>query len=76
MSVNIDRPCGIFDRNYHEAKELFRTPLRKGLLALLIVALYLLPFWTNCRDGWIMGTGWPGGLRMNLGKSWSECLLV
>ncbi|KPK92016.1 MAG: hypothetical protein AMJ94_06060 [Deltaproteobacteria bacterium SM23_61] len=47
MSVNVDRPCGIFDRNYYQAKELFRTPLRKGLLALLIVAMYLFPFWTN-----------------------------
>lgn len=47
MSINVDRPCGIFDRDYYQAKELFRTPLRKGLLALLIVALYLFPFWTD-----------------------------
>jgi branched-chain amino acid transport system permease protein len=47
MTINVDRPCGIFDRNYSQAKELFRTPLRKGLLALLILALYLFPFWLN-----------------------------
>jgi branched-chain amino acid transport system permease protein len=47
MSINVDRPCGIFDRDYYQAKELFRTPLRKGLLALLLAALYLVPFWTN-----------------------------
>ena len=43
MSININRPCGTFDRNYFQAKELFRTPLRKALLALLIVCMYLLP---------------------------------
>jgi len=43
MSVNINRPCGTFDRNYFQAKELYRTPLRKTLLALLIVGMYLLP---------------------------------
>jgi branched-chain amino acid transport system permease protein len=44
MSINVNRPCGTFDRNYFQAKELFRTPLRKGLLAALIVGMYLLPF--------------------------------
>jgi branched-chain amino acid transport system permease protein len=44
MSININRPCGTFDRNYYQAKELYRTPLRKTLLALLIVGMYLLPF--------------------------------
>jgi branched-chain amino acid transport system permease protein len=43
MSINVNRPCGTFDRNYFQAKELFRTPLRKALLALLIVCMYLLP---------------------------------
>ncbi len=44
MSININRPCGIFDRNYFQAKELFKTPLRKGLLGLLIGGMYFLPF--------------------------------
>jgi branched-chain amino acid transport system permease protein len=44
MSININRPCGIFDRNYFQAKELYRTPLRKTLLVLLIIGMYLLPF--------------------------------
>jgi len=44
MSININRPCGIFDKNYFQAKELFRTPLRKGLLALLIVGMVALPY--------------------------------
>ena len=44
MSININRPCGTFDRNYYQAKELYRTPLQKTLLALLIVVMYLLPF--------------------------------
>jgi len=44
MSININRPCGIFDKNYFQAKELFRTPLRKGLLALLIVGMLALPY--------------------------------
>jgi branched-chain amino acid transport system permease protein len=43
MAININRPCGIFDKNYFQAKELFRTPLRKGLLALLIVGMCALP---------------------------------
>jgi branched-chain amino acid transport system permease protein len=41
--MNINRPCGTFDRNYLQAKELYRTPLRKTLLVLLIVGMYLLP---------------------------------
>src|SRR4030042_851834 len=41
--MNINRPCGTFDRNYFQAKELYRTPLRKVLLALLIVGMYVLP---------------------------------
>jgi branched-chain amino acid transport system permease protein len=45
--MNIDRPCGTFDRNYFQAQEIFRTPLRKGLLALLIGGLFLIPFLTN-----------------------------
>ncbi len=44
MSINIDRPCGTFDRNYYQAKQLYRTPLRKTLLACLVVLMYLLPF--------------------------------
>ena len=44
MSININRPCGIFDKNYFQAKELFRTPLRKGLLALLMVGMVALPY--------------------------------
>ena len=44
MSININRPCGIFDKNYFQAKELFRTPLRKGLLTLLIVGMVALPY--------------------------------
>ena len=47
MSININRPCGTFDRNYHQAKELFRTPLRKSLLAILIIGMYLIPFLTS-----------------------------
>jgi len=47
MNINIHRPCGTFDRNYYQAKELFRTPLRKGLLGLLVIGMYLLPFWTG-----------------------------
>ncbi len=47
MSINIDRPCGTFDRNYFQAQELFRTPQRKGLLLLLIGGMYLLPYLTN-----------------------------
>jgi len=42
--MNINRPCGTFDRNYFQAKEIYRTPLRKILLALLIIGMYLLPF--------------------------------
>src|SRR4030042_3908628 len=42
--MNINRPCGTFDRNYFQAKELYRTPLRKILLALLIFFMYLMPF--------------------------------
>jgi len=45
--MNINRPCGTFDRTYFQAKELYRTPLRKTLLALLIVGMYLLPFVTG-----------------------------
>src|SRR4030042_4426222 len=41
--MNINRPCGTFDRNYFQAKELYRTHLRKVLLALLIVGMYVLP---------------------------------
>jgi len=44
MSININRPCGIFDKDYFQAKELFRTPLRKGLLALLMVGMVALPY--------------------------------
>ena len=47
MSININRPCGTFDRTYFQAKEIYRTPLRKTLLALLIVGMYLLPFLTG-----------------------------
>jgi len=47
MSINIDRPCGTFDRNYFQAKEIFRTPLRKALLILLLGSMYLLPYLTN-----------------------------
>jgi branched-chain amino acid transport system permease protein len=45
--MNINRPCGTFDRTYFQAKELYRTPLRKTLLALLLVGMYLLPFLTG-----------------------------
>jgi branched-chain amino acid transport system permease protein len=45
--MNINRPCGTFDRTYFQAKEIYRTPLRKTLLALLIVGMYLLPFLTG-----------------------------
>ena len=41
MSINIDRPCGTFDRNYFQAQEIFRTPQRKALLLLLIGGMYL-----------------------------------
>jgi branched-chain amino acid transport system permease protein len=44
MSININRPCGIFDKNYFQAKELFRTPLRKGLLALFMAGMVALPY--------------------------------
>ena len=47
MSININRPCGTFDRTYFQAKEIYRTPLRKTLLALLVVGMYLLPFLTG-----------------------------
>jgi branched-chain amino acid transport system permease protein len=43
MSIDINRPCGTFDRDYFQAKELYRTLLRKTLLVLLIVVMYLLP---------------------------------
>src|SRR4030042_691311 len=42
--MNINRPCCTFDRNYFQAKEIYRTPLRKTLLALLIIGMYALPF--------------------------------
>ena len=45
--MNINRPCGTFDRTYFQAKELYRTPLRKTLLALLLVGMYVLPFLTG-----------------------------
>src|SRR4030043_289189 len=45
--MNINRPCGPFNRTYFQAKELYRTPLRKTLLALLLVGMYLLPFLTG-----------------------------
>jgi branched-chain amino acid transport system permease protein len=45
--MNINRPCGTFDRTYFQAKELYRTPLRKTLLALVIVGMYVLPFLTG-----------------------------
>jgi branched-chain amino acid transport system permease protein len=45
--MNINRPCGTFDRTYFQTKELYRTPLRKVLLALLIVGMYLLPLLTG-----------------------------
>ena len=45
--MNINRPCGTFDRTYFQAKELYRTSLRKVLLALLIVGMYLLPLLTG-----------------------------
>jgi branched-chain amino acid transport system permease protein len=41
--MNINRPCGTFDRNYFQAKELYRTPLRKTLLVLFIIGMYVLP---------------------------------
>jgi branched-chain amino acid transport system permease protein len=44
MGININRPCGIFDKNYFQAKELFRTPLRKGLLALFMAGMVALPY--------------------------------
>lgn len=44
MSININRPCGTFDRSYFQAKALYRTPLRKALLILLIIGMYLIPF--------------------------------
>jgi branched-chain amino acid transport system permease protein len=45
--MNINRPCGIFDRNYMQAKELYRTPLRKTLLALFVIGMYVLPLLTG-----------------------------
>ncbi|MBW6487052.1 MAG: branched-chain amino acid ABC transporter permease [Syntrophobacterales bacterium] len=42
--MNINRPCGTFDRNYFQAKELYRTPMRKVLLVLFIIAMYAFPF--------------------------------
>ncbi len=47
MTINVDRPCGTFDRNYFQALELFRTPLRKALLLGLIVVLYASAFLLN-----------------------------
>lgn len=44
MSINVDRPCGTFDRNYYQAIEIFRTPLRKALLLALILLLYAAAF--------------------------------
>ena len=41
--MNINRPCGTFDRDYFQAKELYRTPLRKSLLVLFVVWMYILP---------------------------------
>src|SRR6056297_2695024 len=47
MTINVHRPCGTFDRNYFQAVELFRTPLRKALLLGLIVVLYASAFLLN-----------------------------
>jgi branched-chain amino acid transport system permease protein len=44
MAINVDRPCGVFDRNYYQAMEIFRTPLRKFLMIAFIVAMYALAF--------------------------------
>jgi branched-chain amino acid transport system permease protein len=40
MTINVDRPCGTFDRNYYQAMEIFRTPLRKFLMIAFIFAMY------------------------------------
>src|SRR4030042_2764018 len=45
--MNINRPCGTFDRTYFQAKELYRTPLRKTLLGLFIILMYVLPLLTG-----------------------------
>jgi len=47
MDINVDRPCGTFDRNYFQSMEIFRTPLRKGLMISFIVLLYALAFLAN-----------------------------
>jgi branched-chain amino acid transport system permease protein len=44
MTINVDRPCGTFDRNYNQAMEIFRTPLRKFLMIAFIVVMYALAF--------------------------------
>jgi branched-chain amino acid transport system permease protein len=44
MTINVDRPCGTFDRNYFQAMEIFRTPLRKFLMIAFIVLMYILGF--------------------------------
>jgi branched-chain amino acid transport system permease protein len=45
--MNINRPCGTFDRTYFQAKELYRTPLRKTLLGLFVIWMYVLPLLTG-----------------------------
>jgi len=45
--MNINRPCGTFDRTYFQAKELYRTPLRKTLLGLFVILMYVLPLLTG-----------------------------
>ena len=47
MSININRPCGTFDRNYFQAKELFRTPCERGYWRSLIIWHVSLPFLTG-----------------------------
>ncbi len=47
MTINVDRPCGTFDRNYYQSMEIFRTPFHKVLLAALIVFMYASAFLLN-----------------------------
>ena len=47
LEININRPCGTFDRDYFQAKAIFRTPLRLGLLFVAIIILYSAAFLTG-----------------------------
>jgi len=44
MTINVDRPCGTFDRSYYQAMQLFRTSFHKFLIIALIVFLYAAAF--------------------------------